>query len=379
MKITYLAHDVSDAAIAKRTAMLSQAGTQIYLAGFRRIAEPIATLPGASSITDLGRTRNASFINRIVAVLKVLIRIYSYKALFKDADIIIARNLEMLVIAVTAKALFYQKKAPIVIYECLDIHRMMLKENIVGKVLRGIEGYLSHKADGLITSSPAFVSDYFEQKSRVNLPVKLIENKVYMSAPYTRRDNSNLNIETNNVWKIGWFGVLRCRQSLAILSKMAEHSHGKIKVIIRGKPAYDQIPDFDHIVNNTDGLEYKGTYKYPDDLAEIYGDIHFNWAIDKYEDGQNSLWLLPNRLYEGSLYGAIPVAEKHVETGAYLDRYNIGVTLPQPLDHNAFAFFDKMTTERYKTLKEGLMSLPDTHWIFQQKECDDILAWMKSL
>ena len=38
------------------------------------------------------------------------------------------------------------------------------------------------------------------------------------------------------------------------------------------------------------------------------GDVHFTWAIDFYEAGANSDWLLPNRLYEGGAHGAVPIA-----------------------------------------------------------------------
>ena len=64
-------------------------------------------------------------------------------------------------------------------------------------------------------------------------------------------------------------------------------------------------------------------------MATIYREVHFSWAIDFFEQGQNSEWLLPNRLYEGCRFGAVPISMGHTETGRFLDQQGIGVLLPE--------------------------------------------------
>ena len=83
----------------------------------------------------------------------------------------------MLAIGVRGKSLCHPK--PSLVYECLDIHRLLLKNDVIGKTLRKLEGWLSKRANALITSSPAFIQQYFEKRSQVRLPTYLVENKLH--------------------------------------------------------------------------------------------------------------------------------------------------------------------------------------------------------
>ena len=82
------------------------------------------------------------------------------------------------------------------------------------------------------------------------------------------------------------------------------------EVDLRGRPALDAMPDFHDKVARTKNVAFHGAYRNPEDIGTIYGQVHFSWVIDFYEEGQNSQWLLPNRLYEGCRFGAVPVAMK---------------------------------------------------------------------
>src|SRR6185312_12560894 len=118
--------------------------------------------------------------------------------------------------------------------------------------------------------------------------------------------------------RIGWFGVIRCRRSLQLLANLVTALPGVVEVIIRGRPRRKVIPDFDRLLATTPGLSFLGEYDRHTELAALYGDVHFAWAVDFYEAGLNSDWLLPNRLYEGTLYGAVPLVLDSVETGRWL-------------------------------------------------------------
>ena len=119
-------------------------------------------------------------------------------------------------------------------------------------------------------------------------------------------------------WRIGWYGVIRCRKSLELLAALDHQLPGQVKVEIRGRPSLNVIPDFDALVAATPGLRFLGPYDRRRDLAPMYRGVHFAWAIDYYEAGANPDWLLPNRLYEGSLRGAVPIALARTETGRWL-------------------------------------------------------------
>ena len=95
LKVLYLVHDVSDPAVEKRVCMLRDGGANVRVAGFRRCEEGDSDALGAG-VVDLGRTYNGGFVRRTLSVLLLVIFARQYRALFAEADVIIARNLEML-------------------------------------------------------------------------------------------------------------------------------------------------------------------------------------------------------------------------------------------------------------------------------------------
>jgi succinoglycan biosynthesis protein ExoL len=175
VKILLLAHDLSDAAVHRRAVMLRMGGASVMVAGFRRTPEPTESVAGCPSV-DWGRTYNERFFQRIFSIMRQTAFLGWHRALFADADVIIARNLEMLALGVRGRSLC--RPAPVLVYECLDIHRLLLRRDFIGAALRWLEGWLSRRASALITSSPAFVSGYFNTLSQVRLPVRVVENKM---------------------------------------------------------------------------------------------------------------------------------------------------------------------------------------------------------
>ena len=373
MKILYLTHDLRDAAVHKRTAMFKDGGADVTVAGFRRGAEPVNSVAGSAAV-DLGRTYDGNFPQRVLSVLREVLCLKKRRTLFEGADVIVARNLEMLAIAVRGRSLC--ARPPVLVYESLDIHRLLLNKGPAGKALRRLEGWLSKRASALITSSPAFVSSYFEPLSDVRLPVRMVENKVY--APGAEIPASSARTP-GPPWRIGWFGALRCKKSLHILQELVRQSSGNIEVILRGSPALDQMPDFHDAVAATPGLTFAGPYKNPDDLAAIYRDVHFTWAIDMFEEGLNSSWLLPNRLYEGGLYDAVPIALKAVETGRFLDWMGLGVTLEAPLPAALRKFFGDLTIQGYQSLEKHAMETPRSCWRYNKSDCESLVGYLSTL
>jgi succinoglycan biosynthesis protein ExoL len=375
LKILSLTHDLSDAAVEKRALMLRAGGATVTVAGFRRIAEPVRSVAGCSAV-NFGRTYNGGFIQRIWSVIREAILLGRHRTLFADADVIIARNLEMLALAVRGRSM--GSPAPGIVYESLDIHRLLLDRGLTGSLLRKLEGWLSRRASALVTSSPAFVSNYFGPLSQVRLPVRLVENKVL----HTNEAPARLNLAhrpPGPPWRVGWFGIIRCRKSMEMLAELVRRSAGAVEVVIRGRPAPDQLEDFDKRISETPGLRFLGPYRNPDDLALIYSGVHFTWAIDMFEEGLNSSWLLPNRLYEGGLFGSVPIAEGSVESGRFLKSLGIGVALNEPLGSALADFFGRLTPAQYHALESAALSVPQSAWVYDSRDCKALVSYLRSL
>ncbi|MGX9575815.1 glycosyl transferase family 1 [Mesorhizobium sp. f-mel] len=376
LHVLYLVHDVSDPAVRRRIIMLKAGGAQVTLAGFRRIASPVADVEGLRPI-DLGATRDGRFAQRLAAVTKAAVSIGSKLGSMPRPDLIIARNLEMLALARRARSAF-QATVPIV-YECLDIHRLVLRDDFLGKAMRGAERYLARDVMLLVTSSPAFIANYFKPFGQIAAPVELLENKYFEPAAVALDDRMVADDPVAPPWRIGWFGALRCRRSLELLAEFSRRLDGRFEIILRGRPALSEFPDFHGFVEAEPWLSFGGPYRNPEDMATIYREVHFSWAIDFFEQGLNSEWLLPNRLYEGCRFGAVPISMANTETGRFLDGQGIGVLLPQATPEALEAALGDMDEHRFGKLRARVLARNPRTWSHDRSDCRALVEKLRGL
>ncbi|UDL92521.1 glycosyl transferase family 1 [Mesorhizobium sp. PAMC28654] len=376
LHVLYLVHDVSDPAVRRRIIMLRAGGARVTLAGFRRTANPVSDVEGLRPI-DLGATRDGRFGQRMAAVAKAAVSIGSKLGNMPRPDLIIARNLEMLALARRAKSAF-QATVPIV-YECLDIHRLVLRDDFLGKALRGTERYLARDVKLLVTSSPAFIANYFTPFGQVAAPVELLENKYFEASAVSPDDPVAAENPVAPPWRIGWFGALRCRRSLELLAEFSRRLEGRFEIILRGRPALSEFPDFHAFVEAEPWLSFRGPYRNPEDMAAIYREVHFSWAIDFFEDGQNSQWLLPNRLYEGCRFDAVPISMGNTETGRFLKQQDIGVLLSQATPEALEAAVGKMDEHRFGKLRGRVLARNPRTWSHDRNDCQALVEKLRGL
>ncbi|RFB75507.1 glycosyl transferase family 1 [Methylovirgula sp. 4M-Z18] len=375
MKIAYFVHDLSDAAVHRRIRMLAPFADLVVL-GFRRSDKPVATIGGITPI-DLGRTADGQFAQRIRAVMRAAAAQPRWLPALTGVTHVMARQLETLALAARARRRI-APQAPL-IFECLDIHRLMLDAGPVGLALRGLEQRLLRKSGLLVVSSPAFVEAYFAPRQHIALPVHLLENKMLASELDAGWPGNVVPPPAKPPWRIGWFGQIRCRRSLLLLAELARQLPRSVEVIIRGRVSTDVIPDFDAIVAATPGLSFHGRYDRATMLGRIYGEVHFNWAMDFFEAGGNSEWLLPNRLYEGGAFGVVPIAFGRVETGRWLARHNAGVLLDEPIERSLLDFFRALTPDAYSTLRAAAARIDASNFVDDSAACAQFVHKLASL
>ncbi|CAN7527430.1 glycosyl transferase family 1 [Pararhizobium sp. LjRoot235] len=374
LDVLYLAHDVADPAIRRRTLTLEAGGAKVTVAGFRRGGDA----PPANGVIELGITRDGKFAQRIAAVGKAAMVLGGKLRGVTRPGIIIARNLEMLALANRANAIF-GGDIPIV-YECLDIHRLLLRKDFAGRALRAAEQYLGRNVSLLVTSSPAFIENYFRPISQLKAPTLLLENKVIDLGDGTAAKPALPRPPKPGApWKIGWFGALRCRKSLRLLAEFSRAMDGKFEIVLRGRPAYSEFDDFDGFVKSEPFMTFHGPYKNPEDLAAIYHEVHFSWGIDFFEEGLNSSWLLPNRLYEGCRYGAVPIAMKGTETARFLSAKHIGLLLDRAESAVLASLLGDMAPARYLTEFDRVAATGSESWVFDRADCQRLVNRLTAL
>ncbi len=358
MRLAYFVHDLNDAAVARRVAMLRAADVDVQLAGFWR-GERAPSLVSGVRPAALGQTHDARLTDRALSVLRRLATPSVIREIASGADVVMARNLEMLTLVASLP------RGPRLVYECLDIHRTLLGDGPRSSFLRHLERRWLARADLLLISSPAFLTRYFEPRQCFRGRALLVENKVLRL-----EDAAAPSIECGRPagppWKIGWFGMLRCRRSLALLTDLARTADGAVEVILRGKPALHEFSDFPGLVRSTPNLRFEGPYG-ADDLEGIYRQVHFNWTIDYFEAGLNSEWLLPNRIYEGSLYGATPIARSGVQAAAWLAEHDAGLILADPARDLGPAMA-AMTPTGFAGLHQAVAAIPRGDLVFSRKD-----------
>lgn len=295
-------------------------------------------------------------------------------------DAILARNLEMLVLARRTRRL-WPGDPPGLIYEVLDIHRLMVGEGRRAQAMRAVERALLRGVGAVLTSSPAFISNYFDRYRQTQVPVHLVENRYFeprATAPNAVGPVRTPDEGTDRAVSIGWFGILRCRDSLACLDALTRARPGRYVVEMRGKPALDVLPRFHEIVAANPDLRFHGPYRYPDDLPDMYTQVDLAWLLDGFDAGYNSAWLLPNRLYEGCRHGAVPIAQAGTQTATFIQALGLGLVVSGPSADELDLALGQLTPGHLARLRELVHAVDPATWTASDLDCRHLVSLVES-
>lgn len=239
----------------------------------------------------------------------------------------------------------------------------MLRGDAVGCSMRAAERILLKDTDLVLVSSPGFSREYFADAQPDGPPVHLVENRVVTRGladtvaspvrPAARADDRIV---------LGWFGILRCRASLVCLDAVTRRRPGRFRIMMRGRPALDEIPDVHARVAANPDFDFGGSYAYPDDLPRIYGAVDLASLIDRYDAGRNSAWLLPNRFYESGMVGVPPVALSGTEVAREMARLDIGLFVDSIDPGDVARRLAAVTSERLEELRRRQRAVPGSTW-----------------
>jgi succinoglycan biosynthesis protein ExoL len=339
MRIAFFGHDAADAAVRRRVQGFSEDGLEVV--GFmKRRHDNVQT---EWENIDLGRTFDGDYVQRLQSILTGARRAAAHRQALVSANVIYARNLDMLATAYLARKQL-KLKTPL-IYESLDVHRLLTRKDVVGQTLRNVEGWLLDRTSRLVVSSPAFLRHHFEVHYPGRYQARIIENRLAAGADHGPRP-IRLAPSPKDRLRIGWVGVLRCWRSFGLLLDLARKLGDRVEIVMHGTPALTEIPDFHQRIQGIANVRFLGRYRAPEDLAKIYAGLDVVWAGDFMEAGFNSVWLLPNRLYEGGYYGVPAIAPAGTQTAEWILERKVGFVLEENLATTLPALIEQIASDR---------------------------------
>ena len=293
-----------------------------------------------------------------------------------QADLIVARNLDLALIALAARRAASQRGArrqPPLVCECLDIHDLMTAPGRKGQVMRLAERQVLSRAALVVVSSPGFAENYFRPVQAYRGPIALVENKLWLDpglgmtrpVPAPRADRPIT---------IGLVGSIRCQASVELLFRTADLMGDRLRLRFSGALHDHALTDFQAELARRPNAEWTGPYAYPAGLPGAYAGCDLVWAQDMWQRGSNSDWLLPNRIYEASWCGCPSVGLAETQTGKRIRDAGIGWVIPAPEPARLAALLDRLTPQALATARDRLLARPAGDFVQSPAELLPMLA-----
>ncbi|MHA3914935.1 glycosyltransferase [Halovulum sp. GXIMD14793] len=313
-RVVVMGYDVTEASQIRTIRWLQSAGCEVQSFCFRRDNMNAGFQPDWPDIC-LGQQHNHRLWQRVLHLPRAAWVLYQHRAAIRRADVIVARNLDLTLLALFARMVSRSRAR--VIYQCLDIHGIFTRHGWAGRLARWTERRALARIDRLVVSSPGFLRSYFGAVQGFNGDVCLVENGVFWPATPTPRPAPTPRAP--GPLRLGWVGTLRCPATLKLLAAAAGQLGAAIEVHLHGAVHRHVLPDFDDVIGGCPNIHYHGLYRYPEGLATAYEHLDLVWAQDLWQRGANSDWLLPNRVYEAGYFGVPGLAVAGTETARFLD------------------------------------------------------------
>lgn len=273
---------------SKRIKMFSEKGYNITVASFERDYFNKNELPTGIKYYSLGKIQHQNYLKRIpkmILSLRILI------PLIKRNTTIYFFSPEMLILL----SRFLSKKE--LLFEIGDI-REIKAGNPLAKLFNIYYQKALSQSQSIIVTSEGFRS-YISEKFNLNKEkIKVVENKLLLEDFPVE---SQKKFQTITHFTLGIVGLFRYKNILNFLEAYTQKPRRFKIILYGGGPILDDIYKY---VDN-DMIHYRGQFKYPDDLSQIYEELDLSFTMYNSDD-LNVRLALPNKLYE-SIYFRKPI------------------------------------------------------------------------
>lgn len=376
LPVAVFGFDVAEASQIRRIRALAALGCEVTSFCQRRAGGPDFTPDWVN--VDLGEVRHNDIAGRALGLAGAVRRVMREWRRLAAARLVIARNLDLALIALAACRLAARRSgrppAPLV-YECLDIHGMMTRRDPIGMAMRRAERLVLARSALLVLSSPGFMENYFTPMQGWRGPVALVENKLWLGTdPATMPPRPCPRPRMAAPLTIGLVGAIRCQRSVDLLLATADRMGAALRLRFAGQLHDHAVRGFHQAVAARDNVEWTGPYAYPQDLARVYAGCDLVWAQDLWQSGTNSDWLLPNRIYEASWCGCPSVAVAGTQTGRRIVADGLGYVIERADPELLADFLRHLPGAQLQATRQRLLARPADDFVLSPEDLRPMLA-----
>ena len=354
---------------ATRIDMLQRTGYQVEAMAFRRDSHH-GRLPNCP-VATLGSIRNERYLRRIPTLIGSMRKL---RSAIRRSQLVYAFNTDL---ALTALIAGLGLGKPIVL-EVRDIREIQVARGLKGRIVRSMDKFIVGRCRLLIVSSSGYYR-YFRDWLKTSTRSLVIETKVEPFRAVEGRGDESPAAEgvpfLDRPLKIGYFSKLRDQWSLDFLECLIGLSNGRFKVVVAGMVS-PKIHDFDRFLERNPGIEYRGPYRHPEDMPELYGNVDMILAC--YPAVIPHGWSHSTRYYESCFFRKPLIVRAGTRDAGEVARHRIGFIIGERRPEDAVKEISAITADDWFRWCAHMAELPP-HVYLHTREADDLAVALKEL
>ncbi len=213
------------------------------------------------------------------------------------------------------------------VFGVMDIQDVQVDRGLKGRIVRMLDKFVAERCRFMVLSSAGY-RRYFQDRLGVRTRCLVIENKLGVPyATWSEEDGWQPGQATpfrDRPIRIGWFSVLRDRWSMEFVERLTKLSDGRFQVVLAGRVPR-KMRDFGRFLERNPSLEYRGVFRYPDDLPKLYGSVDMGLAV--YPPTIPNCWSRSHRYYASCLFQKPLIVRAGTGDAEEVGRHQIGLVL----------------------------------------------------
>lgn len=337
-----------DPTMFERITLLQRAGFDVHAIAFENhhFSGPQPPCP----LRSLGRLHARRYFFRIPEIMTRLLRM---RAAMRRADIVYAFYAEM---AMAALAAGIGLAKPMVL-EIHDIKRHQVARGPLGRLVRSADRITAERCALLVFTTRNYRS-YYRDRLHVGTPVEIMESKVDSACAAAlcaqARAPSSDPPRHDGPLRIGYFGLLKDPWSLRVLDRLATASPA-CKVVLAGA-IHPGVGAFHRVLDRNPHLEYRGAFRNPEDLADLYREVDMMMAC--YRTDIPWCWAQSCRYYQACLFRTPLIVRAGTGDAGPVARHRIGLVIAGDDIEHAAAAIGRVTRADWVRWHANMAALP---------------------